>query len=618
MKITLRFSAVLLLVSLFLGCNSGPAGRGTTASGTNNATEIASLAFITQPTTRGAVAREAGTVITPAPVVEVRLGDGTRATGFNGPVTIEVVQPANAPPIDLRGTTTVNAVAGVATFNDLQVITAFPNLVLRASAGNVAATSQTFTVTPGPASMLTFNLPAPVTSATDFDLTVSITDAFGNALTGDTRTVTLSLVNDPTGVAQFTGTTMVAAIDGVATFSGLQISRAGTGFVIQADANGLNPTQLTLDINSSTIVNIPPGSIITCERDGGSLFQMDLIAINPATLTRIAGPLDVLFPSGFMAYDSVHDRVLLPTDGLNVLSASTGAHVAGSPLKDAFAANATNQGTTPFGAGVNVFARSVAYDANHDRVYLSSGDGLWVFDAANMNIVAGSPFKPLPANMNAGVGSVAYDAERDRIIMRTGDNNISINALYAIFDAQTLTPIAGSPFNSGHFNNKGQMVVDLTNDRLYAGGDTDFSAFDLVNLTPVAGSPYNRPGGRDTSVGAGLLYVPSQNRLYLANFQDNNVDVLDAAAIPNGGDNNVQDAIIAGSPFATGSGSPCGLAHDPTTNRLFVTHFNGGGIAVFESQAMTLVAGSPILATDQDDLNSMNSQPYQFGIIRVP
>ena len=63
-------------------------------------------------------------------------------------------------------------------------------------------------------------------------------DASGNVASSFTGTVTLALANNP-GAAALGGTVTATAVNGVATFSGLTLNKAGTGDTIQATSTGL-------------------------------------------------------------------------------------------------------------------------------------------------------------------------------------------------------------------------------------------------------------------------------------------------------------------------------------------------------------------------------------------
>ncbi len=82
--------------------------------------------------------------------------------------------------------------------------------------------------------------PSTVTTASTFGLAVSLEDSSGNVLTSDNTTqVTIALNNDPSGgAATFGGTLTATVVNGVATFSGLNINTVGTGYTLKADAPG--------------------------------------------------------------------------------------------------------------------------------------------------------------------------------------------------------------------------------------------------------------------------------------------------------------------------------------------------------------------------------------------
>jgi len=98
------------------------------------------LAFSVQPTTT-----TAGATITPAVQVTARDAQGNTAPGFTGSVTVAIgTNPSGG---TLSGTTTVAAVAGVATFGNLSINTAGAGYTLTAAASGLAgATSAAFSI----------------------------------------------------------------------------------------------------------------------------------------------------------------------------------------------------------------------------------------------------------------------------------------------------------------------------------------------------------------------------------------------------------------------------------------------------------------------------------------
>jgi hypothetical protein len=145
----------------------------------------------------------------------------------------------------LSGITTVTAVNGVATFSGLSINRTGPGYTLTASSsGLTGATSAAFNITPGTATRLAF-IVQPGNTARNTTMVpavqVAVQDALGNTVTTSTAAITLTIGNNPgtpqPGVLQ--GGAATNAVNGVATFSGLQINRAGTGYTLIASSPGL-------------------------------------------------------------------------------------------------------------------------------------------------------------------------------------------------------------------------------------------------------------------------------------------------------------------------------------------------------------------------------------------
>jgi hypothetical protein len=192
------------------------------------------VAFAVQPS-----GTTAGTAIAPPVQVNALDAQGNLATGFAGSVTAAIgTNPGGG---TLGGTTTVTAAGGVATFSTLSINKAGNGYTLGASAtGLSAATSAGFTITAAPASHLVFSTQPTTTNAgvAMAPVQVSAQDGFGNLATTFTGTVTVVIGTNPAG-GVLSGTTGVAAVGGVATFSTLSINNAGTGYTLAASATGL-------------------------------------------------------------------------------------------------------------------------------------------------------------------------------------------------------------------------------------------------------------------------------------------------------------------------------------------------------------------------------------------
>ena len=140
----------------------------------------------------------------------------------------------------LGGTTSVAASSGVATFTNLTIDLAGASYVLTAaSSGLTSSDSTAFTV--GTSALRVQTAPATFTGGTPFGTqpVFAIDSSASSPIAGATDNVTVSIKSGTgTSGAMLTGTTTVPAVNGVATFSGLKIDRAGRGYVLVATTSG--------------------------------------------------------------------------------------------------------------------------------------------------------------------------------------------------------------------------------------------------------------------------------------------------------------------------------------------------------------------------------------------
>jgi large repetitive protein len=153
----------------------------------------------------------------------------------------------------LSGTTQVQAVNGVATFNGLSINKVGTGYTLTAtsSPSYTAATSNTFNITPGAATQLTVSAPAAATAGTPFNVTVTALDAAGNTATG------------------YSGTVHFTSTDGSATLPSDGVLTNGTGTFSARLATAGSQTITARDTVTSSIagtsgtVNVTVGPSVT-------------------------------------------------------------------------------------------------------------------------------------------------------------------------------------------------------------------------------------------------------------------------------------------------------------------------------------------------------------------
>ena len=114
--------------------------------------------------------------------------------------------------------------------------------------------------------MVTQQPPASVTAGTPFGLTVQAEDSSGNPITSFNGTVTVALASNPGG-AMLGGTLTVTASGGVATFSGLTLNKAASGYTLVATSSDLGQgvtSAMTVTPASATqlvITQQPPATV---------------------------------------------------------------------------------------------------------------------------------------------------------------------------------------------------------------------------------------------------------------------------------------------------------------------------------------------------------------------
>jgi hypothetical protein len=234
----------------------------------------AKLAFAVQPSNV-----VSGASIAPAVQVAVQDASGNLVTTATKAITMAIgTNPGGG---TLSGTTTANAVNGVATFFTLSINNLGTGYTLTASAtGLTSATSSAFNVTLGPPAKLAFTVqPSNVVAGASIAPAVQVTvrDVSGNLATTATNAITIAIGTNP-GSGTLSGTATANAVAGVATFSNLSINTAGTGYTLTAAAAGLTSA-------TSSAFNVTPA--------GGGTFTVSY-SPQPLILSSTTGAASTL------------------------------------------------------------------------------------------------------------------------------------------------------------------------------------------------------------------------------------------------------------------------------------------------------------------------------------
>ncbi len=202
---------------------------------------------------------------------------GNLATGFSSSMIVALA--ANPGGGTLAGTTVVSAIGGNVIFTGLSINAASVGYTLQIIGGGLIATSGAFNVTPGAAAQLaiTAQPPTGVLAGVPFGLAVQVEDSFGNLATNFNGSITAALAGNADG-AVLGGATTTIAFQGIATFSGLIINTAGSGYTILLSRGSLNATTDALDVAPAAATHLvitaqPPSSVYA-----GSVFGMIVAA----------------------------------------------------------------------------------------------------------------------------------------------------------------------------------------------------------------------------------------------------------------------------------------------------------------------------------------------------
>jgi hypothetical protein len=100
--------------------------------------------------------------------------------------------------------------------------------------------------------VITVGPPASVAAGSAFGLTVAIVDSSGNVVTSYDASVAVSLAANP-GASTLSGGLTAPVSDGVATFSGLTLNKAGSGYTLKISGGALAPVNTApFDVTSSS------------------------------------------------------------------------------------------------------------------------------------------------------------------------------------------------------------------------------------------------------------------------------------------------------------------------------------------------------------------------------
>jgi hypothetical protein len=200
------------------------------------------LVITRQPSSSAA----SGAAFATQPTIQIQDANGN-AVALAG-IAVQAGMASNPGAGSLIGNTTASTNAsGLATFSNLGISGPAGSYTIGFSVPNrddISGTppSSAIVISAGAATQLQFSV-QPSNVATGSPITpavkVRIEDAQGTLVTSATNNVTIALGSNPGG-ASLSGTKVVAASGGIATFSGLSLDRPGNGYTLTASGSGLS------------------------------------------------------------------------------------------------------------------------------------------------------------------------------------------------------------------------------------------------------------------------------------------------------------------------------------------------------------------------------------------
>ena len=305
-------------------------------------TPAVSLAFKVQPSTT-----KANTIIAPAIEVSIKDASGSVVPGATNSVSLAITGGTGASGAILNGVVVRTAVAGVATFDDVNVTKAGTGYTLTASASALtSATSTAFDIISDAKKLVLTTAPsanAPNRTAFPVQPVVQLQDVLGAVVSQSGVVVTAAIT---AGGGTLGGTAMATTnASGTATFTNLQIAGTIGARTLTFSATDITSTTASVNVtagaassiamqagnnqtaNGGTAVPVKP-AVIVKDQDGN---VVNGVAVTFGTLTgggSLADPSQTTNSSGIA---TVGNWFLGDTPGANTMKATSGT-LTGSPV----------------------------------------------------------------------------------------------------------------------------------------------------------------------------------------------------------------------------------------------------------------------------------------------
>ena len=375
--------------------------------------------------------------------------------------------------------------------------------------------------------VVTTQPPSSVTSNVPFGLTIKAEDGSGNVAPTFNGLVTLALTDNPGG-AIGGGTLTATAVNGVATFSGLTLDKAGKGYSYQATGGGVTAAATTgFAVSPGPAVQLafitqPPADVATGARFGLEVAEEDASGnvittdTTPVTLTLTGNPTGATF-GGTLTEPSVNG--LAAFSGLTLSKAGSG-----------YTIKAAGGGLYAPTAGAVTVTPTLTAMPSADLVIGS--DGIVYTQALDSS-----------GNPTGGYDQVAYGQVKDLAATRFG-NTTNLEAFVIGTDNQVYAETTTGATKSGYFATAYGSIASVSvgtdasgNPLLFAIGTDNQLYEQTFNASGQATSPSYTKAAYGDFKSTVLTHDASGNPLLYAVGQDGQVYGLKmtASGAPNGG-----------------------------------------------------------------------------------
>jgi hypothetical protein len=471
-------------------------------------------------------------------VVTAEDGQGNVDTSFSGSETVEET---------LGGITTLQAVNGVAAFSSLTEDYAGKGSIQVVSSGLTTADTNSFTVTAAPATKLYPSAPSSLLANGVFNLTIDAADPFGNIDPTFNQNVTLAIAANPGG-ATLGGTLTVQAVDGVATFSGLTISRVGSGYTLQASSAGLTGTGGAFNVYDNLVVMTQPpatisagspfGLVVAAEDGQGNLdtYFGGTVKIADAYGTALGGTLTVTAVNGIASFFGLSETFV----GSRYLDASSSSALTAVNTSNftVVAAAATKLTlATPSGVLANgPFTLAIDADDPFGNIDTTYYGNVTVALAANPgNATLGGTLTVQAVNgvanfsgLTVSTTGVGYKLQATATALTTGTSaTFNVSDKLVVTTQPPSTVSAGSPFGLVVAAEDGQGNLDPSFSASVTVADNNVSGLGGTLTVPAVSGIATFSGLTQNVIGAQSLSVTSNG---LASVSTSSFTVKAAAA----------------------------------------------------------------------------------------